>query len=256
MVHWYTNNLEEHKFEEGKQPYGFVRGRLQSVIEKQKTTELSKPKEKRKIEYEKRSKTNRDAHHKRTEESKQKMREAKIGFVPWIKGLNKTSDNRVMRLSESSRLGMLKYVETKKKEDPDFYNRWRSNIRKKMHENGTSKSSSPEDKMYEDLCNEYGQDDVERHYSDDRYPFECDFHIKSTDHFIELNYHPSHGEHPYDFDSEEDASLLKFLSEDNSKWSRMIIDVWANRDVKKLQCAKKNKLFYTVIYRNYSFSLQ
>lgn len=257
MIHWYTNNVEEHTFEETNVPEGYVRGRLKSVAEKQKRTELSKPKSQRQEEYSKRAKTNREAHHTRTQETREKMREAKIGVKPWSTGLTKETDPRVKALAESTRNGMLNYISKKRVEDPTFYIRWRKSMRDKMHQNGTARSSKPEDELYETLCKTYGTDDVERHYFDaNRYPFECDFHIKSIDKFIELNYHPSHGEKPFNPSDIMDVEKKQRLIEDSSRWSKMILDVWANRDVKKLQCAKQNKLNYTVIYRNYSFSLQ
>ena len=55
------------------------------------------------------------------------------------------------------------------------------------------KKSKKEDLYYNYLCNIYGSDDVVRQYSDDRYPFSCDFYIKSKDLFIECNFHWTHG---------------------------------------------------------------
>lgn len=257
MKHWYTNNIDEHTFEEGMQPDGYKRGRLQSTIEKQLKTELSKPKEQRKSEYQKRSNTNRSAHHKRTEEARRKMSIAGKGKIPWNKGLTKETDDRLQSVSEISRKAMLNHVSKKRIEDPNYYTEWRKSIRKKMHQNKTTKSSNPEDTMYKNLCEIYGEDDVIRHYFDaDRYPFECDFYIKSEDHFIELNLHPSHGDHPFDETNEKDIQLVERLSCENSDWSKMILNVWTKRDKNKMLCAKNNNLFYTVIYHNYSFSLQ
>ena len=54
--------------------------------------------------------------------------------------------------------------------------------------NHTFNSSKPEDDYYQALVLEYGADDIERQYNKDpRYPFACDFYIKSLDIFIELN---------------------------------------------------------------------
>ncbi len=55
--------------------------------------------------------------------------------------------------------------------------------------NGTMNSSKPEELFYKELCEIYGEADVVHGYSiDPRYPFNCDFYIKSQDLFIELNY--------------------------------------------------------------------
>ena len=60
--------------------------------------------------------------------------------------------------------------------------------------------------------------------------------------------HPSHGSHRFNPKNEEDRQLLEQLKEENSKWSNMIIDVWANRDYKKAQVAQQNNLNYIQLY--------
>ena len=117
-----------------------------------------------------------------------------------------------------------------------------------MKENGSFTTSKPEEDYYKYLLSMYDEDDIIRQYSDKRYPFNCDFYIKSEDKFIELNYHPSHNKHPFDETNEEDIKLLESLKYENSDWSNMIIDVWCNRDVHKLNTAIKNNLNYKVIY--------
>lgn len=105
--------------------------------------------------------------------------------------------------------------------------------------------------MYDKLLRQFGESDVYRQYSDgSRYPFNCDFYIKSRDLFIEVNNHPSHGGHPYDPNSEEDRKTLEELRSDGGSWARMIIDVWTVRDRLKFQTAQANKLNYLVIYRS------
>lgn len=252
MKHWYTNNIEEHTFEEGCEPQGYIRGRLKSTIDKQKQTEMNKPQEIRKAQYLMRAQTNRNAHHKRTEKSKEKMRKAKEGFIPWNKGLTKETDERVASLSNKCREGMLKHIEYVKQKEPEFYKRWRIQARKTMKKNGTSKSSKPEENYYKQLVNQFGYENVIRHYSEDsRYPYECDFYIKSEDLFIELNLHPSHYTHPFDEKNNEDKKFLDYLKQQNTQWSNMIIDVWSRRDVEKLQCAISNNLNYKQIYSDY-----
>lgn len=55
--------------------------------------------------------------------------------------------------------------------------------------NHTFNTSKPEEEYYKMLCDKYGEQDVERNYNkDSRYPFLCDFYIKSLDLFIECNY--------------------------------------------------------------------
>lgn len=117
-----------------------------------------------------------------------------------------------------------------------------------MKLNGSFNTSEPEELFYKSLLEKYNKDDIIRQYKDERYPFNCDFYIKSEDLFIELNYHPSHNDHPFDKNNKEDLFLLDKLKEENSNWSNMIIDVWTVRDVKKLEIANKNNLNYIVMY--------
>ena len=119
-----------------------------------------------------------------------------------------------------------------------------------LKENGSYAKSKIEEDVYSWLINKYGEENVIRQYWDERYPFNCDFYIKSEDLFIEVNNHPSHGDHPYDEKSEEDRLLLESLIEKGDDWSMMIVDVWSVRDPKKFMCAKKNNLNYKVIYKN------
>ena len=111
---------------------------------------------------------------------------------------------------------------------------WQKHIDTMKLNNSFSKSQ-PEEYIYNELLKTYSKDDIERQYSDERYPFNCDFYIKSKDLFIEVNFHPSHGGHPFNASSEDDLKLLEQLKSENTRWSNMIIDVWTNRDVIKIE---------------------
>ena len=92
---------------------------------------------------------------------------------------------------------------------------------------------------------------IYRNYKDsERYPFYCDFYIKEDDLFIELNAHWTHGGKPYDPNDEECQNQLIEWQEKakTSQFYKNAIETWTVRDVKKLQCAQKNKLNYKVIY--------
>ena len=119
-----------------------------------------------------------------------------------------------------------------------------------LKENGSYNKSQIEEDVYNRLLSYYADDDIIRQYSDERYPFSCDFYIKSKDIFIEVNNHPSHGGHPFNPNDAQDVKLLEDLKQKGDKWSESIIDVWANRDVVKFQCAKEHNLDYRVIYNN------
>lgn len=117
-----------------------------------------------------------------------------------------------------------------------------------LRKNKTYNTSEPEKLMYEELITKYGKEDVYREYTDSRYPFKCDFYVKSVDLFIELNLHPSHGEHPFDPSSSADVELLEELKHNNNSWSDMIVDVWSHRDYNKIKFMKDNNLNYLLIY--------
>lgn len=121
---------------------------------------------------------------------------------------------------------------------------------KTMRKNGSFKKSKIEEEYYSKLVEKYGKEDVFRQYSDERYPFNCDFYVKSEDLFIEVNYHPAHNFHPFDESNDDDIKLLESFRKKNTNWYNTVIDVWTNRDVMKLNCAKKNNLNYIAVYPN------
>ena len=77
--------------------------------------------------------------------------------------------------------------------------------KKKNHSFNTS---LPEELYYVKLVETYGIENIIRQYSDERYPFMCDFYIKSIDQFIELNLHWSHGYHKFDKNNLKDIEKL------------------------------------------------
>lgn len=107
--------------------------------------------------------------------------------------------------------------------------------------------------MYHFLCIKFGELDVVRQYKCSRYPFHCDFYIKSLDLFIELNATWLHGGHWFD---ETDISDLTVLSNWSDKvllghmFYSVAIDVWTVRDVKKRRTALANGLNYLVFWDN------
>ena len=112
-------------------------------------------------------------------------------------------------------------------------------------------NSVPENRYYEYLIGQYGKDDVLRQYDKDpRYPFKCDFYVRSKDLFIELNYHWSHGDHPFDPADEEDIAKLnlwKSRVEGHHSYADAI-RVWTITDPLKLQCFKENNMNYQILY--------
>lgn len=120
--------------------------------------------------------------------------------------------------------------------------------------NGTFNTSKPEETLYGLLCDVFGKDDVETQYVDaERYPFHCDFHVKSLDLFIELNAHWSHGGHWFDETDPGDVELLeKWLArtkERGSSYYQQAVIVWTQRDLLKRQFAIDNHLNYVVFWK-------
>lgn len=116
--------------------------------------------------------------------------------------------------------------------------------------NKTFNTSKPEDAYYEKLVKSYGKENIIRQYSDSRYPFACDFYIKPTDTFIELNLSWTHGGHLFNESSADDQNKLHEWTEKSktSEYYRNAITTWTVRDVEKNRIAIENKLNYITIY--------
>lgn len=120
-------------------------------------------------------------------------------------------------------------------------------------EHGTCSTSGPEERMYEMLCERFGVDDVERQYNESRYPFNCDFYIKSLDLFIELNAGWFHNKHWFDDSDPADIKRLKTMQtrlESGKPSYKHAIETWTVRDVKKREMAIVNSLNYLVFWKN------
>ena len=76
----------------------------------------------------------------------------------------------------------------------------------------------------------------------------CDFYIKELDLFIELNSHYTHGKHPFDENNKEDVELLNKYKTKTKPSYKVIVEVWAGRDVLKRKVAEENNLNYLTIY--------
>lgn len=120
---------------------------------------------------------------------------------------------------------------------------------KTKRKNGTLNTSKPEDNIYKILYEYFGTDKVERNYNlDKRYPFSCDFYIKSLDLFIECNFHWTHGSHWFNKNNDNDINKLNQWKDKNTKFYNNAINTWTNRDIKKKHIAEKNKLNYIVFW--------
>ena len=77
----------------------------------------------------------------------------------------------------------------------------------------TYTKSKIEDEYYKKLLYIFDEDDIIRQYKDERYPFSCDFYIKSKDLFIEIQYHYTHSIAPYDCSNKLHQELLERMKE-------------------------------------------
>ena len=120
-------------------------------------------------------------------------------------------------------------------------------IAEKKRLNGTLNTSRGEVMLYHMLVEKFGFDDVFTEYDLDlRYPFRCDFYIKSRDMFIELNAHWSHGCHWYG-SGRGDVALSEAWSQGSDGY-RAAFDVWTVRDVMKREVARQSNLNYVVFW--------
>ena len=112
--------------------------------------------------------------------------------------------------------------------------------------------SKLEDKVFKKLQMKF--DSIERQYKDnERYPFACDFYIPSLDLFIECQFHPTHGDHPFNKNSNEDNKLFNKIK-NNYEIGDPSLETWAVRDPLKRETAKKNKLNYLEFFSMKEFN--
>lgn len=172
------------------------------------------------------------------------------GNIPWNKGLP-TSEETKEKIRQA--LQGRKLTEEQKEQFNE-----KSYITKKK--NRSFKSSSVENTYYKELKKYFSNEDISREYKDSRYPFKCDFYIKSKDLFIELNIFPTHGGHPFDISSTEDLNevdrllnlpqikISKSTGKEYSSFAAVKLYIWTEYDVLKLKTLKNNNLNYRIYY--------
>ncbi len=105
--------------------------------------------------------------------------------------------------------------------------------------NHTFNASEKENDAYRLLLQKFDESDILRHHSDERYPFSCDFYIKSIDTFIEYNGTWTHGGHPYDENNEEDLRKVRTWKSKKSQFYENAVVNWTIRDPEKRRVAKE-----------------
>ena len=117
-----------------------------------------------------------------------------------------------------------------------------------LRRNHTFNTSKIEETIYEKLIDIYGKNDISREYKDkDRYPYRCDFYIKSLDLFIEVQGYYTHGKEPYNPNSIKHQILVQKYKERYGP-NCQSITIWTIKDVEKRNKAKENNLKYLEIF--------
>lgn len=114
--------------------------------------------------------------------------------------------------------------------------------------------------LYQHLIRRFKSTDVVYQYGvfpyDARYPYPCDFYIRSCDVFIELNAHYSHGGHWFDINDEHDVRRRDAWLASTSTANKMAAETWCVRDVEKRTCARHSGLRYLVFWDSYIASVK
>ena len=116
--------------------------------------------------------------------------------------------------------------------------------------NKTFNTSTQEDLIYKRLLELFNKNNIKRNYNTNKYPFNCDFYIKSLDLYIECNFHWTHGGMKYDGRKTICKQKLAKWKEKakTSKFYQNAISVWTHRDIQKYKYIKKNKLNYIIFW--------
>ena len=187
---------------------------------------------------------------KRSAEFKEAQRKRALGHTvsdETKKKISQKNKGKSHPISEETKQKISKHNSSKEFQD------YQRDIKLK---NGTINTSKPEELAFIKLAEKFGIKNVIRYYTDTRYPFECDFYIKSLDLFIELNYHWTHGLHQFNKDNPADLQKLTswIAKSATSNFYKVAINVWTNRDVIKYETAIKNKLNYLMFYKIADFN--
>lgn len=173
----------------------------------------------------------------------------------WNKGLTKETDDRMKKASDNHKgvTAWNKGLQTGFKWTPEMEQK-RYNT---MMQNGTlgkNIDTKAECEYYSYLKTLFDEDDIVHPYIDkDRYPFKCDFYIKSLDKFIEIHGNWTHGGRAYDPNDPDCQKQLEYWKEKakTSNYYKNAIYTWTDLDVRKKEIAEKNNLNFEVIYYKY-----
>lgn len=190
-------------------------------------------------------------HYNKTEESKEKYKTtclAKYGvdhYNKTIEGKNKREQTCLNKYGVSWYTQTNEYKEKAKTKQKESIAKQLVTKRK----NGTFACSSAEKRYLKVLQEIFGAEDVLAQYKENRYPFLCDFYIKSKDLFVELNFIWTHGGKRFTGCIEDLEKLALWQQKAQlSKYYQNAIETWTVRDVNKHKKAQENNLNYLTFY--------
>jgi len=249
---WYNNGIIEIQCGDSDIiPDGFSRGRLPvSDDTRRKHSQnngihkLSKEQEQRRREKISTTKQNKSEEEKKlySQHISDSRKGKGVGITPWNKGKRglQTPWNKgiTYTLDDIKRANMVSK---------------RYNTQKENGTLGINQDTKAEIEYYNYLLSIYDRDDIVHPYIDKtRYPFKCDFYIKSEDLFIEVHANWTHGGHPFDPMNLDDIYKLENWKEKSktSDYYKNAIYQWTDLDVRKVETARKNNLNFIVVYSN------
>ncbi len=189
-------------------------------------------------------------------------RKAAMAKVNWEQSIKRNKETKLKRYGDPNYNNMKKSKQTCLEKYGVEYNiltdackakladpLTRKKILETKRKRGTFNTSKPEEYYYSYLVSKYGEDNIIRQYHDERYPFNCDFYIKTDDLFIELQGNWTHGTKPYEDTDSDNEILNDWIEEAKTKpYYKNAIYTWTDLDVRKRNIAKKNKLNYIEIW--------
>lgn len=193
-----------------------------------------------------RAQRNRTNFPKWTDERRKKHREVMLG--------HQVSEETRLKISKSNK-GRKVSDEFRKSCSIRYKGRKRTpeSIRKQFEtrrKNGNLNSSEPEKSCKKKLIEMYGENCVIAQHHTVKYPFNCDFYIKTLDLYIECDFFWSHGDHAFDVNNDRDIEKVKELYKkaQTSKFYKNVLETWVVRDPLKIWYQTKNNLNFLRFY--------
>lgn len=116
-----------------------------------------------------------------------------------------------------------------------------------------SRGTGQENKIYDKLLKIFNKEDIIRQYKCERYPWRCDFYIKSKDLFIEYQGFFTHQNHAFNPNNKNDIQIINEWKGRKENIFKNAITTWTISDVNKRNTAKKNHLNYLEFFNMQEF---